>query len=191
MKKKNKKNGFVILIAIVVSSLLVSLGVFIANIAYKELVLSTSAKDSQKAFFIADSVIECALRYDFRDSGFVVNEQDYADRGYDVSSSQVKILCNDYLFSPDSISTTAATGTGVSAYFGNSFSVYYISYAKDTDSDGIVSDQETLTQNAPYAKLEVIKEDIGGINDKTILRAYGHNKYLGSGLVERALEVTY
>jgi hypothetical protein len=66
MKRKNKKiikkeKGFVILIAIVISSLLVSLGMFIANIAYKELILSTSAKDSQKAFFVADSVMECAL----------------------------------------------------------------------------------------------------------------------------------
>lgn len=191
---KRKEKGFVILIAIVVSSLLVSLGMFIANIAHKELILSISAKASQRAFFIADSVVECALRFDFRDSGFVINEQDYTNRGSDVDSSQVKMKCNNYLFSPDIIDTepaaTAVAGS-VPDHFGRATSIYYISYAEDTDSDSVISDAEARTQNAPYAKLEVIKEDIGGADDKTILRAYGHNKYLGTGLVERAIEVTY
>lgn len=192
--KIKKEKGFVILIAIVVSSLLVSLGMFIANIAYKELTLSTSAKASQRAFFIADSVIECALRHDFRDNGFVINEQDYANKGYDTSSSQIKMLCNNKLFSPDVITANPAANAvagAIPAHYGDATSVYYISFADDTDGDSVISDQEARSQNSPYAKLEVIKNDIGGTDDKTTLRAYGHNKYLGAGLVERAIEVTY
>jgi len=63
---KSHKKGFVILIAVVVSSLLLSLGAFIANIAVKEIQLSSSGRESQAAFYAADAALECALYQDLR-----------------------------------------------------------------------------------------------------------------------------
>lgn len=68
---KQKNNGFVILFAILVSSiiLLISMGMF--NIIQKELVLSSYARESQRAFYAADSALECALYADIYGIGEV------------------------------------------------------------------------------------------------------------------------
>jgi Tfp pilus assembly protein PilE len=70
-KKNNKKEkGFVILISIMVSLILLSVGAFIASVAVREIMLSSSAKQSQAAFFAADAVLECALFKEFKEGGF-------------------------------------------------------------------------------------------------------------------------
>lgn len=63
-KIKNKK-GFALLYAVLVSSILLSIGLAIFNITMKELLLSSLGRDSQFAFYAADTGIECALYWDF------------------------------------------------------------------------------------------------------------------------------
>jgi hypothetical protein len=58
---KKTRRGFVLLLAVLVSGILLALGFALYNIASKELVLSSAARDSQFAFYAADSGIECAL----------------------------------------------------------------------------------------------------------------------------------
>ncbi|MFH1201090.1 MAG: hypothetical protein V1484_02050 [bacterium] len=57
--KKNK--GFVILFAVTLSAILLSIALGVANIAFREIKFSTSAKDTNNAFFAADTGIECAF----------------------------------------------------------------------------------------------------------------------------------
>ncbi len=59
------QKGFALLFAIIASSVLLSIGLGIWNIAFKELVLSSFGRESQVAFYVADSAIECALYHDF------------------------------------------------------------------------------------------------------------------------------
>lgn len=56
-----RSGGFVILFAVVLSSILLTITLGVANIALKEVKFSASVKDSNYAFFAADSGIECAL----------------------------------------------------------------------------------------------------------------------------------
>lgn len=216
-KFKDRKNqkGFVILIAIVVSALLVSLGVFITNIAYKELQLSTSIKESQKAFYVADTVIECALNFDNNDpKGFIENKTDCDGR----SDEEKKFSCNGYKFKldddtcgdiatddeidiptgcippPPPPATPPANACTGKVNRGSAELTYYVSFAEDTDGDHSLSQTEIENQrDKPYAKLEVSKKynQEDKPQQETILTAYGHNKYLGVGIVERALQVTY
>jgi hypothetical protein len=60
---RNSK-GFALLYAVVVSSMLLSIALGVSNIAFKEIVFSTSAKDANDAFYAADSAAECTLFYD-------------------------------------------------------------------------------------------------------------------------------
>src|ERR1035437_11163940 len=60
--KKNK--GFVILFAVTLSALLLSIALGVANVAFREAKFNTSAKDTNNAFFAADTGAECALYYD-------------------------------------------------------------------------------------------------------------------------------
>lgn len=62
MKKKIQKNkGFVILFAVTLSVILLSIALGVANIALREIKFGTSAKDTNEAFFAADTGAECAL----------------------------------------------------------------------------------------------------------------------------------
>ena len=62
--------GFTILLAALVSSLVLALGISIVSIAQKQIVLSSTGKGSQFAFYAADSGAECALFFDMRFNHF-------------------------------------------------------------------------------------------------------------------------
>lgn len=58
------QRGFTLLIAILLATVAVTLGVSLLDISYKQLILASTAKQSQFAFYAADSAMECALYYD-------------------------------------------------------------------------------------------------------------------------------
>jgi len=58
------KNGFALLYSVVVSSIILAIALGVSNIAYKEIVFGTSAKDANDAFYAADTAAECTLYYD-------------------------------------------------------------------------------------------------------------------------------
>jgi hypothetical protein len=59
MNKTNR--GFTMLFAVLISSLLLSIGVAILDLTLKEFTLSSAGKASQFAFYAADDGAECAL----------------------------------------------------------------------------------------------------------------------------------
>lgn len=67
---KGFRSGFVILFAVVISSIILSITLGVANIALKEIKFSTSAKETNYSFFAADTGIECALFNDKPPSAF-------------------------------------------------------------------------------------------------------------------------
>jgi len=69
-KSTKHKGGFTLLMASLVASLLLSLGISIFNIAIKELMLSSYGRDSHFAFYAADSGSECALYWDVKGKAF-------------------------------------------------------------------------------------------------------------------------
>jgi hypothetical protein len=64
--KRAKKAGFTLLLAALVASIVVSLGAAIFQVARKQVLLSGVGRDSQFAFYAADTAAECALYWDFR-----------------------------------------------------------------------------------------------------------------------------
>jgi hypothetical protein len=64
IKKIKNKKAFVILFAVTLSSIMLAIGLGVADIALKEIKFNTSAKDTNDAFFAADTAIECALMND-------------------------------------------------------------------------------------------------------------------------------
>lgn len=67
------QRGFALLIAVVLTSVVLALGMALLDIAYKQVLLSSSAKNSQYAFYNADSALECALYYDQQQGAFFYN----------------------------------------------------------------------------------------------------------------------
>jgi hypothetical protein len=68
MKIKNQK-GYAILFTVVVVSAISVITAGLSNTAYKQLILSSLAKDSQTAFYQADTAGDCALYADRKFGG--------------------------------------------------------------------------------------------------------------------------
>lgn len=62
--KKQKNKGFVLLFAIVLSTIVLTMALGVSGISLKELNFTTSAKSTNDAFFAADVGADCALFYD-------------------------------------------------------------------------------------------------------------------------------
>lgn len=63
--------GFTVLMAALVSSIALALGLSVFGLAQKEITLSALGRDSQLAFYAADTGAECALYWDMRFGSFV------------------------------------------------------------------------------------------------------------------------
>lgn len=61
IKNLQKNRGFVILFAVTISAILLSIALGVSNIAFNEAKFSTSAKNTNDAFFAADTGAEDAL----------------------------------------------------------------------------------------------------------------------------------
>ena len=84
--KKNTKNkinsGFVLLFSIMISSIILLITLGVSNIALKEINFTISAKDTNDAFFAADTGAECALFNDKTSGGL---ESAFIENGSGVS----------------------------------------------------------------------------------------------------------
>ncbi len=182
------EKGFVILVAVVVSTLLVSIGVFISTTALKELQLAASTKNSLQAFYAADSAIECALFHDFNTG---ISGGPFPRNQYDITNNVVSptVSCNGMDLTICHAGNTADVNCGKPGMediqAGHDFSISYFEVPFYRVHQG-------ETENAgPYARVRIEKYDIGGVNDETVLQAYGHNRKSGIQIVERGLKVAY
>ncbi|MFA7192019.1 MAG: hypothetical protein WC089_01830 [Candidatus Paceibacterota bacterium] len=80
IKKINKKNfnknqkGYAILYTVVIISIIMTIAIGLSNAVNKQLILSSVARDSQSAFYQADTAIECALYIQFKNPGYVAGK---------------------------------------------------------------------------------------------------------------------
>src|SRR3989344_3546084 len=65
-KMVSAERGITLFIAVIASSLLLLVSLAVVNITYKDILFSSSARDSQFAFYAADSGVECAMYWDFK-----------------------------------------------------------------------------------------------------------------------------
>lgn len=61
---KTEQRGFALLIAVIFMSAMLTFGLALGSLGYKQQVLASSAIQSQYAFYAADSALECALYAD-------------------------------------------------------------------------------------------------------------------------------
>jgi Tfp pilus assembly protein PilX len=64
--KQKQEEGFTLILAIFLSTIVLTITLSMMSILYKQLVLSTADRESQIAFFAADTGMECAYYWDFR-----------------------------------------------------------------------------------------------------------------------------
>ena len=67
--------AFTLLMSVLISSILLAIGYEIYNLASKEVILSASGRESQFAFFAADTGVECALWADSKLDAFATTSE--------------------------------------------------------------------------------------------------------------------
>lgn len=179
--KASPKQGFVLFVALLTASLLLAIGLAVINLSLKGFTLSTDARESQFAFYAADSGAECALYWDLKTNIF---------------SEGGQVKCNQYdedrVNLPLSVENRDNVGSGDAAGpDGARFDLYFVP--------------------SPYCvAVRVYKQTIAGVARTTIeSRGYndGDTSYVADGSpnilsqnclgvanerrVERMIEVTY
>jgi Tfp pilus assembly protein PilX len=87
-----KKTGFTLFVALIVSSMLLAVGFSLSNIILKQLIFSNSGRESQLAFYAADSGAECALYWDRKDMlGYTTYQGSFATSS--ATADTLDLLC--------------------------------------------------------------------------------------------------
>jgi len=86
MKKQAKNRGFTLFMAVIVMGTLLLVAVGIVSLAVRQILISSSARESQYAFYAADTGIECALYWDVQNPSGV--------SAFSTSTSSTNITCN-------------------------------------------------------------------------------------------------
>jgi len=172
IKKNNliikSTNGFAILFAVLTASLLMSIGISIFGISIKELSLSTASKDSQIAFYAADSARECAQYWDTKVGAF----KTYIDGHESTNNPSItSIVCNG-----NTIDISSQQGTYPTYSFSlppqGTISPAFFNYSSITSPNTL----------SPEAGLTIIKKYVtAGNYIDTIISAYGHNVSINAG----------
>ncbi len=165
-KKQESQRGFALLFAVLTGSMLLSVGLAIFSIALKELDLSTAGRESQYAFYAADSGLECALYYDGQGA--------FPENSDDEEFSSASIICPSNLQSVDNSSYTDSD-TAITTF------QFYI--------------PQSDTSSAPCAIVSVEKELVlggaeGEVSTTIVSRGYNTCR-AGAQQVERALQAVY
>lgn len=110
--------GFTLLIAVVLSSVIVSISLALIDIALKQILLAAAAAQSTAAFYNADSALECALYWDQK-----VNAFDYNDPLPSSSIRCANIPITNYTISTPSAGVKRTTMTLLCATTGTTGNV--------------------------------------------------------------------
>lgn len=105
MIKENSQSGFTLLLALAVTGTLLLVATGIVNLAVKQSVVSNSGRESQLAYYAADTGMECVLFWDVKNpSG---NQSAFA------TSTASVINCNKDSSNPSNEWTVGGSGTSV------------------------------------------------------------------------------
>lgn len=161
------KKGFAMLFAVLLSSFLITLGISIFNLSLKEIQITTSVRDSQIAYYAADSARECAVYWDVKRGAF----RTYIDVNTLTDASAVPIVCNGRTVT-DMISQLVYPATQYST----------TTFFMASSTDFIQPDSSILIT-------KTFDPSNGSI--ETVIQAQGHNTGVIGRRVERGISQTY
>lgn len=146
---KNSKAGFTLFIALVVTGLLLAIGFSIGNIVFKQIILSSTGKESQLAFFAADSGAECALYWDRKNAaGVSVVEGAFATSSLIVVGPSTDIRCGGQpiyvLYRSDTVLDPV-----------NATTTFSVDFSKiDGNAEYRACARVTVIKNGPYTQID-------------------------------------
>jgi Tfp pilus assembly protein PilX len=114
-----KPRGFTLLVSVIFSTVVLSVGLALADVAYKQVILASNARQSEYAFYAADAALECALYADQKQNVFYYNFSgsmgnpalNIVCEGYNVTNYAVSQTGGNLRTTSFTIPCTGGTGT--------------------------------------------------------------------------------
>jgi Tfp pilus assembly protein PilX len=160
----NTKKGYTLLFAILLTSIILSVSISILNISQKEVILSSSSRDSQIALYAADSALECAQYFD---------------------------TIGKFSTSTPTVQSISCNGVAVhNVVYSLSQSGNNRTWTSDTIGPFKIKD---TPEDEPCASIQIIKQGITNDPITSIISVRGYNTCDNTNpkRVERALRVSY
>jgi len=172
-----RQKGFTILFAVLVSSIVLALGLGIVAITMKEVQLSGSGRDSQLAFYAADSGAECAFYWDLKGDNFATSTDSSGDINSSLTCANAEVLATNPM-------GYRGTDKGVDRLDNlNATTTFWIYMAKTSANIG--------DSSKPCAQVQVGKHAVGG-QIKTIIDSRGYNTCIDNPRrLERGYQIQY
>lgn len=184
ISQRNKsKKGSVLILALIMASILLSVGMGISNIALKEIKLSSIGNESGKAFYMADTGAECALYWDTRSVAVI---EDVTSVG----------AVRQYVFatSSGSLAISVVENSDIKCFNGVDITdpPWHITYRTSPDSAITTFELKDVDLTKPCVIVEVSKIDTGGGVFSTTIDSRGRSSCdTNPRRVERGLKVSY
>jgi len=185
-KFQNKKGGFSVLFASLIGSLVLAIGLAILSITLKQITLASAGRESQRAFYAADTGTEFALYLDRGGENF-----ENCPNGIFPIPGQSTSICDvtevAYRFDGETLNDDGSGSLGVNDDFN--------SVAGVSDSVTNISVRRSNTSGDPICfDIEVSKtSDDNGITVETeiVVRGYNTCNESATNRFERAIRTTY
>jgi hypothetical protein len=180
---ENKSKGFTLLFAVLAATLVLSVGAAIISVAVRQVLLSGAGRESQYAFYAANTGIECALYWDLQASStnpesyvFATSSDTTINSGYGADCVGIniseKIASGDPINNNDDFGISASDPSSATTIFRLDF----------TNTDGSGYFDETDGKPTPnYCSDVVVRkwldydDDLGFNRIFTSIYAQGYN----------------
>jgi len=150
-KRKNEQGGFILLLAVLVTGILLAIALGVFAISLKEVILASYLKQSARAFSAADRMVECVL---FWDHSYPQNGLPYTvfatSSDYVVPANLSSATCNTGT-AEQQLSDVSETGWAVTSSTFYATTTFALSYSDGTCAEILVAknefDELTATAN--------------------------------------------
>jgi len=120
MKYHTVQSGYALLTSIILTATLSLIAYAVANIALRQLSITTTNVESHNAFYTADSGLECAMFWD------VKNPSNTSYSAFDPNISQTSITCGGSTVLPTRVTSGTDVITSFQIPVGSSCAIVYV-----------------------------------------------------------------
>lgn len=109
--RAHHKRGIALLVTVIFMSVMLSFGIALAALSYKQAVLASTAIQSQAAFYAADGALECALYADQQVGAYIYGEYNSTNLPNAVTLAQYAAdACNGTVYGTPSVCWNSSSG---------------------------------------------------------------------------------
>lgn len=128
IKYNQLQSGYALLTSVVLTATLGLVAYAVANIALRQLSITTTNVEAHGAFYIADSGLECAMFWDIK------NPSNISYSAFDPAISQADIVCGGATVGPTRATSGATTTSTFQIPVGTSCAVISVSKGADNST---------------------------------------------------------